>query len=76
MSNEFIPYGHGRLVGVLSIVDAERNCLDVGLAYGQRGELGLVISCADTDAVVCDVILSMPDARALRDFLNRLNLDD
>ena len=80
MPHEIIPSANLRLGGSFNASDHDGDGLDVGLAYGktERDLFLLVSGCANVERehAMTDVLLAMPDARALRDFLNGLDLSD
>lgn len=80
MPYEIIPSAHPRLAGCFSATDHDGDGVDVSLTYGKTAaDLFLMISgCANVERehAMTDVMLALPDARALRDFLNGLDLSD
>lgn len=80
MPHEIIPSANARLGGCFNAKDHDGDEIDVSLSYGKtKHDLFLMVSgCANVERehAMTDVMLALPDARALRDFLNGLDLSD
>ena len=75
--HEIITSTNARLVGCFQTLDARGASADFGLTYGMnKRDLYLLVSTSAPGNPMIDVQLPLADVRALRDFLNGLDLTD
>lgn len=80
MPHEIIPSANARMGGLFSATDHDGDGVDIGLCYGKtERDIYLLISASSGEGPQTqegNVMLSLADARALRDHLNGLDLSD